>query len=308
VSETATTGTAGGAALPPRREMAALRQIKESAQALLKEGKTEETWEFLLSALEAVLSRNTDLELLVAKLRRVHLNPRSERIDPAQLVLLFEALASQTTAEAELDAEAEAQADAQLDREIEDAEKTAPETEKTKKRTKGPGWKTRGVRQEVHKLEVQQAERTCAACGREKKPIGEDVTRRLEFVPAHFVEHVYHLEKYACGYCKEGVATATAPEQVLERSAATPSLLAHVVISKYVDHTPLHRLHRIYARCGAEIPVSTLSDWTAAVGDLVEPLVERLAERVRKAYIVRTDATGFRWRSPEVPVPDAPGP
>ena len=293
MSETAATGTAGGAGAPPRGEMAALRQIKESAQALLGEGKTEETWEFLLSALEAVLSRNSDLELLVAKLRRVHLNPRSERIDPAQLALLFEALVGQAAPEAEMDPEAEAQADAQLDREIEDAEKTASETEKTKKRKNGPGWKTRGVRQEVHKLEVPQAERTCTECGREKKPIGEDVTRRLEFVPAHFVEHVYHLEKYACGYCKEGVATAPAPEQVLERSAATPSLLAHVVVSKYVDHTPLHRLHRIYDRCGAEIPVSTLSDWTAAVGNLVEPLVERLSERVLGAYIVRTDATGL---------------
>ena len=301
MSETAATGTAGGAGTPPRGEMAALRQIKESAQALLGEGKTEETWEFLLSALEAVLSRNSDLELLVAKLRRVHLNPRSERIDPAQLALLFEALVGQAAPEAEMDPEAEAQADAQLDREIENAEKTASETEKTKKRKNGPGWKTRGVRQEVHKLGVPQAERTCTECGREKKSIGEDVTRRLEFVPAHFVEHVYHLEKYACGYCKEGVATAPAPEQVLERSAATPSLLAHVVVSKYVDHTPLHRLHRIYDRCGAEIPVSTLSDWTAAVGNLVEPLVERLSERVLGAYIVRTDATGLMVLDPTSP-------
>lgn len=37
---------------------------------------------------------------------------------------------------------------------------------------------------------------------------------------------------------------------------------------------PLHRLHRIYARSGADIPVSTLSDWTASVGALVGPLVE----------------------------------
>lgn len=247
------------------------------------------------------MSRNSDLELLVAKLRRVHLNSRSERLDPAQLSLLLEALAAQATPGAEMDPEAEAQADAQLDRDIEDADTTEPETGTTKERKKGAGWKTRGVRQEVHKLEIPQAERTCTECGREKKPIGEDVTHRLEWVPAHFVEHVYHLEKYACGHCEEGVATAPAPEHVLERSAATPALLAHVVVSKYVDHTPLHRLHRIYDRCGAEIPVSTLSDWTAAVGDLVEPLVERLAERVLEAYIVRTDATGLMVLDPTSP-------
>jgi transposase len=300
VSETGTAASAGGSAPPPKRELSALRQIKESAQALLREGKTEETWELLLSALDAVLSRNCDLELLVAKLRRAHLNPRSERLDPAQLALLFEALADQAP-EPEIDPHAEAQADAQLDREIDDAEKSESDTEKTTKRKKGAGWKTRGVRREVHKLEVPHAEQTCTECGREKKRIGEDVTRRLEFVPAYFVEHEYHREKYACGYCKEGVATAPAPEQVLERSAATASLLAHVVVSKYVDHTPLHRLHRIYDRCGAEIPVSTLSDWTAAVGNLFEPLVDRLAERVLEAYIVRTDATGLMVLDPTSP-------
>ncbi len=299
MSAAATIGS-GGATAAPRRESAALRQIKESARVLLQEGKTDEAWELVLSALEALLSRNSDLELLVAKLRRLRVQPRSERIDPGQLSLLFEALASQADPAAEIDPEAEAQADAELDRELEAAEQAAPEPEQTK-RKQGPGWKTHGVRQEIHQLEVPAAARTCLECGREKRRIGEDVTRRLEFVPAHFVEHVYQLEKYACGYCKDGVATAAAPEQVLERSAATPSLLAHVVVSKYVDHTPLHRLHRIYDRCGAEIPVSTLADWTAAVGDLVEPLVERLAARVLQAYIVGTDATGLMVLDPTSP-------
>lgn len=295
----ATPARAGGVTPPPKRGMAPLRQIKESAQALLQEGKTQETWELLFSALEAVLSRNCDLELLVAKLRRERLNPRSEQLDSAQILLMFEALAGQPSPGPDLDREAEAQADAQLDREIEEAENSAPETGgKKKARKKSAGWNTRGVSREVHKVAVPLAERTCTDCGRDKKLIGEDVTRRLELVPAHFLEHEYHQEKYACGYCKEGVATAPAPEQVLERSAATASLLAHVVVSKYVDHTPLHRLHRIYDRWGAEIPVSTLSDWTAAVADLVEPLVKRLGERVLTAYIVRTDATGLRVLDP----------
>ena len=130
MSQTGTTAAADGrSAPPPKRELTALRQIKESAQALLRKGKTEETWELLLSALNAVLSRNCDLELLVAKLRRERLNPRSERLDPAQLALLFEALAGQAVAEPEIDPHAEAQADAQLDREIDDAEKSELETQ-----------------------------------------------------------------------------------------------------------------------------------------------------------------------------------
>lgn len=299
--EPAASGTPAGAPPPPKREMPALRQVQESVQRLLQEGKTEEALELLLSALEQVLAKNIELEWLVAKLERARAKRSSEQLNPAQLSLLFKALEAQGGSPAQSDPEAEAREDAELDREIEEAEKNRSENGKRKKRKRGPGWKTRGAKQEVHRVEVPQQERTCAVCGREKKLIGEDVTRRLELVPAQFVEHEYHKEKYACGYCKEGVATAPAPEQVLERSAATSSLLAHVVVSKCVDHTPLHRLHRIYYRQGAEIPVSTLSDWMAAVGDLVEPLAVRLGERVLRAYVVGTDSTGLLVLDPKSP-------
>ena len=97
-------------------------------------------------------------------------------------------------------------------------------------------------------------------------------------------------------------AHSSAPQKVIPRSAASPALLAHVVVSKYVDHTPLHRLHRVYDRSGASVPVSTLSDWVREVADRVAPLVDRLAERVvEDAYVVRTDATGLRVLDPSSP-------
>jgi transposase len=286
-----------GAATPTTGPVA-LRQIRESAHALLAQGKVDETWELFLAALEAVLVKNRELELLVAKLRRERLGTTSERLDPAQLSLLLEALGEQAGPEAASDPEADAREDAELDREIERAEQAAPAATR-KPRKAGPGWRTHGVERQVHPVEVPPAARTCADCGRALTRIGEDITRRLEYVPAHFVEHESHLDKYACGRCKEGVTTAPAPPQVLERSAADASLLAHLVVSKFADHTPLHRLSRIYARSGAELPVSTLADWTAGVADLAEPLVDRLAERVRASYIVRTDATGLRVLDPQ---------
>ena len=145
-------------------------------------------------------------------------------------------------------------------------------------------------------------ERTCKRCGREKQKIGEDVSRLLEYVPGHFVDHEYHREKWACGTCKRGVTTAPAPEKVISRSGADASVLAHVVVSKYVDHTPLHRLHRIYDRSGVSIPVSTLSDWVGEVAERIEPLVERVASRIlNAAHVVGTDATGLRVLDPTSP-------
>ena len=164
-------------------EPSALRQIRESAQALLAEGKVEEAFDFFVSALDAVLRKTRDLELLVAKLRRERAGKRSERIDPGQLQLLFEVLCSQTN-EADptpaIDPEAEAREDAELDREI-------TEAEQARRQEKGPRKRHRRVRtgtveRQVHHHEVPESERMCTQCGVAKERIGEDVTRTLECV------------------------------------------------------------------------------------------------------------------------------
>ena len=288
----------GGA---PATVAGALRESQAAARALLAQGQVGETWAFLLSALEAALMQNRDLALLVAKLRRASRGTSSERVDPAPLALLFEALLAEGTAAGEVDPEAEARADAALDGEIAHAEQersAAPGRTSRSPRRRGTGWHASGVEPQVHQVDVPEGERNCSQCGGTLRRLGTDITRRLHYVPGHFEPHEYHLATYACGRCKEGVTTAPAPPQVLPRSAADASVLAQVVVSKFADHTPLHRQHRIYARSGVDIPVSTLSDWTAGVGDLVEPVVERLAARVLGAYIVRTDATGLNVLAP----------
>jgi transposase len=285
----------------PRVDLGALQQMRESAQTLLGQGKVDESTELLLAALEALLVKNHELELLLAKLRRERIGRHAERLDPGQLALLFETLIAQGGELAPPDPEAEAREDAELDREINDAEQARSATsEKPKSRkARRQAWQTREVERHVHEHQLPPEERACETCKEEMDDIGYDTTHRLEYVPGHFIDHEHHDHKYACRRCKDGVRTAPAPPQVLERSAADASVLAHVVVSKYADHTPLHRLHRIYARSGAEIPVSTLADWTAGVATLVEPLIDCLAERVLGAYVVRTDATGLKVLDPQ---------
>jgi transposase len=277
-------------------EPSALRQIRESAQALLAGGKVDEAFEFVVSALDAVLRKTRDLELLVAKLRRQQAAKRSERMDAGQLQLLFEVLCSQTTGAdatvAAIDPEAEAREDAELDREIKEAEQ-AQGPEKNRRKHRG-GVRTGTVERQVHHHEVPEAERKCEKCGLAKDRIGEDITRVLEYVPGHFVEHEHHRDKFACGKCKDGVATAPGPDKIIDRSPADASVLAHVVVSKIEDHCPLHRLHRIYLRSGVNIPVSTMSDWMGEVADLFRPLADRLEARILASYIDQMDATGVR--------------
>jgi transposase len=276
-----------------------LEQIRESARSLADEGKAEEAFELLVSALEAVMRTTRELELLVLKLRRERVGKRSERVNPDQLQLLFEQLLSQNGGKApELDPEAEAREDTELAREIEEAKRQS-RSESPVNRPVRERIRARGVERQVHTHEVPEAERICPRCGHQEKPIGKDIRRRLEYIPGRFIEHEHELGKYACGKCREGVRTAEGPRPVFERSRADASLLAHVVVSKYVDHVPLHRLRRIYARSGVAIAVSTMSDWVAQVGDLLQPLVDKLSERILKAEILRTDATGVKVLDPE---------
>jgi transposase len=278
----------------------ALAQIRESAQALLAQGKVDETWEFFLAALDAVLLQNRELELLVLKLRRERLGRHTERLDARQIALLFDTLLAQGATPEPVDPAAEAREDAALDREIAAAEQAIAGTARRRRKTRKaePGWRTAGVERQVRVIELPAEDQVCPTCQHAMGCIGVDATRRLKYVPGHFIEEESHRQKWACPRCKDAVITAPAPPQVLSRSAADASLLAHVVVSKFADHTPLHRLHRIYARSGADIPVSTLGDWVAGVGALVEPLVERLAARVLEAHIVRTDATGLKVLDP----------
>lgn len=313
--------TATAPALPdsakavPRRRGASVADLRAGFEPLLAAGRSAEACEFLLAAYAAVFAKNEELALLVARLRRP--GRRSEGVDPEHLQLLFDQmlkLDDPAVVVSQLEEELSTELDATLEREIAAAEAAAAEAADARNGDAAPGpsgqrarragraWQAaETVTREVHTCAVPVEERRCATCGGEQRAIGHDVAHRLEFVPAHFIEHEYHVAKYACPRCKDAVTTAAGPVRVLERSAADASLLADIVVSKYVDHCPLHRLHRIYDRNGVGLPVSTMADWVAAVADLVEPLVDRIAARVHAAYVVRTDATGLKVLDPQSP-------
>ncbi len=76
--------------------------------------------------------------------------------------------------------------------------------------------------------------------------ISRETSDQLKFIPAT-VEIVRHVRpKYACPTCKEGVKIAPMPKLPIPKSIATPSLLAHVATSKYVDGLPLYRQEKIF--------------------------------------------------------------
>ena len=75
----------------------------------------------------------------------------------------------------------------------------------------------------------------------------------------------------------EVVIVAPKPAMPIAKGLPGPGLLAHLIVSKYTDHLPLHRLERVYERQGVFLHRSTLSDWLAACAD--ETFSCRLRER-----------------------------
>lgn len=111
-------------------------------------------------------------------------------------------------------------------------------------------------------LSVKRLERgrCCPDCGGHLKPLGEDVSEVLDYVPASFrvIRHVW--PKLACGRC-DTIVQAPAASRPITRGMAGSGLLTHVLVAKYCDHLPLYRQSGIYAREGVDLERSTLADW-----------------------------------------------
>lgn len=119
----------------------------------------------------------------------------------------------------------------------------------------------------------------CNCCGGTLHLVGESVSEMLDWVPAQLRVVRTTRPKYACRACNR-VMQAPAPERVIAGGLATPALLAHVLISKYCDHLPLHRQSQILARHNVDLCRSTLAGWVGGACWWLEALHERLCKNV----------------------------
>ncbi len=105
---------------------------------------------------------------------------------------------------------------------------------------------------------------TCACCGEALVKIGEDISEELEHQPAKLFVNEHVRPRYACNHCKgSAVKQAVLPDSVkpLPRSIVGAGLLSQIIVSKYVDHLPLHRQEQIFARLGFQIPRKSMCEW-----------------------------------------------
>jgi transposase len=130
----------------------------------------------------------------------------------------------------------------------------------------------------------------CPACGGALRPLGEDVSEMLEYVPGSYrvIRHV--RPKLSCSQCQR-IVQVPAPSRPIAKGLAGPGLLAHVLVSKYCDHLPLYRQSQIFRREGIPLERSTLADWVGGASSLLEPLVHALGQHVMAASKLHGDDT-----------------
>jgi transposase len=130
----------------------------------------------------------------------------------------------------------------------------------------------------------------CPACGTTLRRMGEDVSEYLEFIPEHFKVIRTVRPKMSCPKCST-VVQAPMPSRPIPKGIAGPGLLAHVFVSKYIDHLPFYRQSEIYARQGIDLDRSTMAGWAGPIADLVEPLVDAVGRYVTAAGKIHGDDT-----------------
>lgn len=144
---------------------------------------------------------------------------------------------------------------------------------------------------EIEILDLAEDQKPCPCCGGERHVIGDAITEKLDYVPAQLKVLQTRRPKYACRACAGEIGMAKLPPQAIEQGIAGPGLLAHVLVSKFVDHLPLNRQEAILRRDGIELSRSTLCDWVLACGDLLAPLHERLIAVIKGFDILHGDDT-----------------
>ena len=141
--------------------------------------------------------------------------------------------------------------------------------------------------------DISEADKTCS-CGCQRVAIGEECSEQLDVIPAKIQVLVHARKKYACLRCEDGVQTARLPAQPIPKSNASAGLLAHIATQKYQDALPLYRQEAILARCGIEIPRSTLANWMIKAGELIQPLINLLSEQQLSYPILHCDETSVQ--------------
>jgi transposase len=243
-------------------------------QAQLEENKVLEAERIRLGEIVGTLTAQAErYEHIIAQLRRLTFGKRSEQMDKDQLQLSLEDLQ---------------QGLAEIEGEEEKADDELKTHRARQRRDRRPSLPDHLPHVEVV---IEPTSTACPCCAGAMHVIGQDVSRRLDVVPAQYQVLVTRRPKYACRACEGQVVQAPATPRLIEGGLPTERMVAQVLVAKYADHTPLYRQAQGLKRQGIEIDRSTLSYWTGYAAAELKPIWALMREELLRSSKLFVDET-----------------
>jgi transposase len=243
----------------------------DALQALVVAARVER--DAALAERDQALSQMDRLRHLLRQLQRAHFGRRSEKLDPEQLLLAFE-----------------------------DIEQAIASTEAAEDKKDSAGARMRGDKRRTNRgalpahlphvdVTIEPEDTNCPCCCAPMHVIGEEISQRLDVVPAQFRVIVTHRPKYACRACTDGVVQAPAPERLIKGGLPTEAMVAFVLVAKYAWHLPLYRQSQMLLAQGLDIKRAVLAFWVGYAATELQPLWLRLRELILTAGKIAVDET-----------------
>ena len=269
--------------LPPSVQ----EQLPPEAAALLAQMREHigQQHELLLHKDREIAWRDAKLEKVyfeLARLKRWKYGARTEAMSAQQRQLFLETLA-----------EDEASLQAQLAA-LQASLPQTPDRSKAAPRKPRRQALPEHLRRVEHRHEPQC---TTCGCGAPMTRIGEDVSEKLDIVPAEFYVHRHIYGKWACRGCQMLRQEPAQPE-IVDGGIPASGLVAHTLIARFVDHLPYYRQEAINARSGVHTPRSTLASWSGTAGARLEPLYEVHRNFVLDDRVLHVDETPVSMLDP----------
>jgi transposase len=135
-----------------------------------------------------------------------------------------------------------------------------------------------------------------AAMGDDWSFIGYDTSEQLAVIPRQHYVIAYKRAKYVPKHddvpgAGQGVSIAARPDQILPKALAHSSVIADVVVRKFVDGLPLYRQEQIYAREGIDLSRQTMSGWVIQLHERLSPLMTAMQRFLHQGRAIHIDET-----------------
>lgn len=150
---------------------------------------------------------------------------------------------------------------------------------------------------------IPESERTCGVCETVMEEMGVEIKRIIKLIPAKLIVEEHHRHVYVCTPCskknaEDGVTPvpimkAPMPNFPLEKSCASPSLLAHIIYQKYALALPVYRISDDMANSvGLTLTRQTLGNWVIRSYERwLAMIYARMKERILENDILHIDET-----------------